>query len=886
MAAAPADSLADIRPRLRRDVLYARTADGVVFHHADGGLRFTGGADFTLAARVVPQLTGGARLADICAGFPEEQRLRVRELIAALLDHGLARDHRPAPAAAGPAPAARAPRTGEQAADPPPADPPAADPPPARPRADGASPAVAAAGVDGAPPGAGAPRTVGAPAAEPLGTAVREHFAAQLAWLDQHAGDAERRFAAFRSAPVTVLGGGELAGWCVLSLLRGGSARIATEQEPDERVHAEAADLAARGCPAELARIPAGGVLPAGRADGGGGATGPRLLVVTGADAAARSHRLLAAGLPGHVTLLPVWTFGERVVIGPRSDAGAAGCFSCALLRLGGAVDAGAAAEVWREIAAEPDGPAVGEAALPGRPPRGPAAAMAGNLVGYEIFRALTGTAEAGDSGPAQSAARQVLIQDPASLDVVAETILPHPRCRLCAPAGPPPPPPAGPPPRLAVPPAATAESVQQDDGPPGELLRTSAALVRPHTGVFTRFDDEDLVQSPLRVTRLEVPLTAGGPRRIAAFDVHHLAGARQRALRAAAAVYVDHTVPAVPARPGPDAGTRVAPHRLAAAEGDGRPVREVAAWAEAVSLLTGARAQVPLAAARPFGAHNRERLVPPTRGGTGAGWTPGEAAGRGLLSALALDALRRALGGAEVTRLEPCPPDGDPAAAPRASALPELIFLTRCAAHLAVRVELLDLGEGGHSSAQVVLAREITVTGPPRWAVGCALDRASAAVAALRDLLGTIQLAGDPSAAPPGAGPGAVDAGDPFWPGLDARVLTPVGPAPPVAASGTGFDRIRARLRAAGRDALLLPTTPADLALGGLHTARVLLTDDGDRVGARGPAERPAPAPDGGPAGDREPAGRPGPAAAHAPAERAEDGEPTYPTEGRDARS
>lgn len=54
---------------------------------------------------------------------------------------------------------------------------------------------------------------------------------------------------------------------------------------------------------------------------------------------------------------------------------------------------------------------------------------MAGNLLGYEVFRIATGAL------PAETY-RQVLIQDLESLDVMAEPVQAHPRCGLCSGAG------------------------------------------------------------------------------------------------------------------------------------------------------------------------------------------------------------------------------------------------------------------------------------------------------------------------------------------------------------------------------------------------------------------------------------------------------------------
>ncbi|MFI9462453.1 TOMM precursor leader peptide-binding protein [Streptomyces xiamenensis] len=590
---------------------------------------------------------------------------------------------------------------------------------------------------------------------------IAERFAAQIAYVDHYADDARRRFAAFRATRVLVLGTGECAQWAQLSLIRNGAAAV-TAERVGGRVREEAAAL-----PVEVRE----GTDPAG-AD---------VVLVTGDDALIRTHALLAAGLPEGQRVIPVWTFGERVITGPRAAAGTSGCVSCALLRLGASVDAGAAAERWSEIAAG----AVAEPGTPGGGPlTGPVAAMTGNLLGYEVFRSATGALPAETDG-------QILIQDLESLDVVAEPLRPHPRCQLCGPTAPAADgPPQDLPDALTVARTATVESARDAEELVDRLNGLATALVRPHAGVFARYDDESLTQLPLKVARVEMPLgPAGGPRTIAAFDVHHLAGARLRALRTAAAVYVERVVPA-PLLPG---GPGTLPTLLAGAD------REVAAWSAVTSLLTKERAAVPAAALRPYGPHNRDRHRLTGSGGTGAGETPAEAAGHALLSALAQDALIRAVRG--TTRVGPLAPAEE-------DADPELTFLRTAAGRLDLAVELLDLGEAERSGAHVVLAR----AADGRWAAGADTGRRAAAVTALRDLLGQAQL------------PGA-DLGDPLLPDLAPGTVATTDTAAP-AAPDTTLEAVLDRLRAAGRDVLYTDTTPTDLRSGGLYTARVLLTE------------------------------------------------------------
>ncbi|MFF0054452.1 TOMM precursor leader peptide-binding protein [Streptomyces microflavus] len=616
---------------------------------------------------------------------------------------------------------------------------------------------------------------------EGLPEEIAERFAAQIAYVDHYTDDAAVRFARYRTTRVAVLGDDETARWCALSLLRNGCARIGTTT-PHDDVTAEAA-----GVGAQVDTLPAGPGVSWADLDG------YDVVVVTGPGAGARTHRLLAAGVPEGVTLIPVWPFGRRLVVGPLSTAASTGCWSCALLRLGSNVDPGTAAELWSEAAGAV--PPSGEALS------GPVAAMVGNLVGYEIFRLTTGALPAETDG-------QVLVQDLESLDVMAEPVQPHPRCARCAsldarePA-------AALPDSLALPVAPTVETARDAEALVEELNRVSTALVRPYTGIFRRYDDEELTQTPLKLSRVEVALGGGVRRRIAAFDVHHLAGARMRALYAAAEVYVEHVVP-LPVPDVPQQALRtLGPAALTTGGGTGA---EPTAWATATSLITKEPVRVPAAALRPFGPHNRDRAHLASRAGSGAGGSAAEAAGLGLLSALAHDALVRAVRG--TTRVSPVAADGSD---------PELVFLLKSAANLDIAVELLDLGEADRTSAHAVLAREAEgPSGQGRWAVGAGLSRRTATAAALRDLLGQAQLAAED----PGA---AVDLGDPLVGDLAAAAIAVGGESVAVEGAETTFEAVLDRLRSAGRDALYAATTPADLPSGSVATARVLLTVDGE---------------------------------------------------------
>ncbi|NKI44297.1 TOMM precursor leader peptide-binding protein [Streptomyces physcomitrii] len=728
MASASYEAVAATRPRIRRDVLFTETPEGVLFHNADGGFRLNAKSAYRFATLIVPHLTGENSVAQLCEGLGEAQRAMVGELVRTLYDRDFARDV------------------------------PAPDPDAAR---------------------------------TPLSADVARRYGPQIAYADHYADDAEARFARFRDTRVAVLGQDLVAEWAVRSLVRNGCAAIGTEAGLDlAAAEADAAEAQADGCPVQLVALPGEGAAhPASWA----GLDGWDVVLVTGETAPARIAALLRAGVPEGRRLLAAWSFGKDTVVGPLMSHGSTGCWSCAALRLGSNGDRGAAADLWSALAVPGSAP---HGAVPGRP----LAAMTGNLLGYEVFRLTSGALPPETEG-------RLVVQDTESLDVTAEPLLPHPRCPYCAEPEPVP--------------AADLTTADAASGPALPTLETAreaeelveelnsrTVLVRSRAGVFKRFADEPLTQIPLKTGAVELGLGHGPSRTVAAFDIHHVAGARLRALDAAARVYAEHVVPARDVVDAAEAGTRVEPGSLVLASGltTGGPVRHL----PAVSLVTKEPALVPAGAVRPFGPDNEDRRFERSSAGTGAGQDPAEAAVRGLLSALGHDALLRAVRGAAASRVPlPAPdavdePDGRDA---------ELLFLVRSAARLGIEAELLDLGEEDRSGVSVLLARH-----GEHWALGSESDRRTAAVAALRELLGAVQYAADEAGGP-------VDTGDPLLRDFDARTLTVSGTAPE-ADRGTplAWTEVLDRLRAAGRDAYAAATGSADLRAAGIHTVRVLL--------------------------------------------------------------
>lgn len=355
MAHASYQAVAATRPRIRRDVLFTETPDGVLFHNADGGFRLTAKSAYRFATLIVPHLTGEHSVADLCRGLGEAQRAMVGELVRTLYERDFARP-------------------------------------------------VTAPAEDGA----------GQRVPDPD---VARRYAPQIAYADHYADDAEARFLRFRETRVAVIGDDEVARWCAKSLIRNGSAVVGVTAGPDTpELDAEAAEAVADGCPVELRTLPP----TPGQEPAWSELADYDLVVVTGGRTApARVLPLLRAGIPEGRTLLPAWTYGSDAVIGPLMEHGTPGCWACAALRLGSAAGRGtaAAAELWSGLALP------GGFAAAGTEPGRPLAAMIGNLLGYEVFRATSGALRAETAG-------QLIVQDMASLDVTAEPLLAHPGAR------------------------------------------------------------------------------------------------------------------------------------------------------------------------------------------------------------------------------------------------------------------------------------------------------------------------------------------------------------------------------------------------------------------------------------------------------------------------
>jgi bacteriocin biosynthesis cyclodehydratase domain-containing protein len=477
------------------------------------------------------------------------------------------------------------------------------------------------------------------------------------------------------------------------------------------------------------------------------------------AELLAVNARCLAAG----VLLLPMTLLGTRAVIGPLVAAPDGPCWLCAQLRLTGNADPALAAEAWREVALGPLGGASGQPlALTETVAR-----MLGNTVAFELFRALADLPD--------DVTGSVVILDTTTLVAEREQLLRHPGCPSCPAA------------------AGTPTPI------PAELPERLERLVGRHTGLISGYSDDALHQVPVKTGALRT-----GRRELVAFDVDSVLAAR---LAAGLAVARDHASgmvdrhrlvhePAI-------ADRQVSAARLVT--WTGVPVAEPAddrPWLPAISLGDQRARLVPAAAVHPDSALNRHGAFERTPAGSAVGGSLAEVTDAGLDSLLAYLRLRDLVrGSAAVVPL------------PRAEAAgtdPRLAFLLDSADQLAPGLVLLETV--GPGPLHLHLARTEAV-----WAVGVGRSGPLAAIAAVRDVVGQLQLLHFEGR--------RGDLGPPLLPGFDPRADLAVATAERSRfdAGPTDTERLLAGLADAGLDALLVETTTTDLRAAGLVAGRVL---------------------------------------------------------------
>ncbi|MBM0274981.1 TOMM precursor leader peptide-binding protein [Micromonospora tarensis] len=90
----------DARPRLRGDVVWLPSEEGVYVRSAQAAMLLRGSSTYRLMSTISPYLTGDHSVSELCAGLPKAQSVAVANLVQALIDRGMAHDFAPPPEAA------------------------------------------------------------------------------------------------------------------------------------------------------------------------------------------------------------------------------------------------------------------------------------------------------------------------------------------------------------------------------------------------------------------------------------------------------------------------------------------------------------------------------------------------------------------------------------------------------------------------------------------------------------------------------------------------------------------------------------------------------------------------------------------------------------------
>jgi hypothetical protein len=497
--------------------------------------------------------------------------------------------------------------------------------------------------------------------AEGVDLAALEEFAEQASFLEHFGDKGARGFQRFRDARVVVAGDGELGGQVVDSLVRNGSAGARLILCDEHRLSL-GDDLAG----ADLV------CLAFSRAD-------PRSAV-----------RLAELCEARGIAYLPAWRLGNELLLGLIWEPATPNlpCWRCLWLRmLDNGVDG--AGEFWAGIA-------LGEAAIrPATPVSAPAAAMAGGILAFEVFRHLSGVAPS-------DLARSMIVLDLEHCTAFRENPAIHPCCYRHPAWG------------------EERSAVADPPKPAVALGPLQHHYVAPRTGIVTRFRDSALRQIPIATAAVEIAslpaaMTSDGV--VFGFGAEAMAEARVDALERAVARYALHMLRRIPpagAGETPAGAEVVPPSQLTSWLGlDGGGDRLNAGRQFGSALEGSAKWLVPLEAvaaspATPSGVH-----FEPAYDGVATGYSFNDAALRALVDAtghLAVQAVVRDGGS-----LSPVPPSA-------IDASERLRFFRRAAEDLGAPVDVYELATDVPVHVAVVVAggvleRRVTLRAGLTWA-------------------------------------------------------------------------------------------------------------------------------------------------------------------------
>lgn len=547
-----------------------------------------------------------------------------------------------------------------------------------------------------------------------LPEAVRRHFSSQIELIDHYVDRPIERFKTFRESHILLRGSGEAFTALALSLVRNGLQHLylLPDNEPSRYLpclEMETTILRQKGIETHIS-------CPASE-----NISDFDLVVYCADDSSYKEIvEIQNACLRERKKFLPAAFFGNQALIGPLVQPGVGPCWMCAQMRIAANASGEKSAAIWRELA-------IGhELSAWNTPLFTPQARNLGNGVGFELFKFLTGCLSS-------ETANGVVFHDLETLEAYQSTLVAHPLCPVCSSAE-------------------RENTVQQlDEVIKGqrdvqielgdEMLHLFQELLDSRTGIFQQFNDETLMQLPLKASRLSVgapasPLSPGFE--ITTYSAHTLLEARLAAITEA----VGHYANQLPDRrvmltaswnelkqSGKQA---IAPAHLSTWSGMALfEEQERYEWFPTRSLLTQELYYVPAAAIYPFSRLNQTGLFEKTLAG-GTTYTNFEGLlTAGLTSALAYEHIRQLMQGQNrVVRVEQTALDGIDA---------DLTFLLHNAQHFQRPFELLEALTS--SPLHLIVARTTDREEKPIIIFGWGLSAREAISQALLHLVGNLQF-------------------------------------------------------------------------------------------------------------------------------------------------
>lgn len=630
-----------------------------------------------------------------------------------------------------------------------------------------------------------------------LPDAVASHFHSQIEFIEHYTDHAQQKFHVFRESRLLLIGSGEAFLALALVLVRNGAGKLflrPTDAQTlyEEKVAQEVEVLRQSGIETKVSIAAAQAEelsLPADAYD----------LVIYCSDENSLSDiaRLNKRCIEAGIAFLPATIVSGKALIGPYVKPGGHPCWLCAQLRL--ATNSNDSQALWRNLA-------VGNAfACDETPFFSALARRVGAGLGFEVFKLRA-------SHLPSETENGVIIQDLETLEAYRAELLPHPLCPLCS--------------QQSVESAIQyllnlVEGKCDRELSLDDILQQSARYINPHLGLWNQFTDDDIVQVPIKASRLRF----GSPtalhlqaEEVTAFAIDSVLEARRATLYRAATEYAQHLADA--------RGMTRASYNELLHEGKSAiwieqfatwtggcpidPDRSIE-WIPAYSYMTQHICYVPAAAIFSCSPLNRGGLFEKTRAGSAAGLTFQEVFTAGLLSALAYEQLngtirgRNALVELDQELLQQEHPD--------------LAFLLHSAQRFAYPFAVLKVA--GDVPVHTILAVTLHGINPQIVTIGTALSATQAATNALLDLVGSFQLWQEEPRLP------AISM--PLFP-----TFTPyqyITPATTLQEQVTTLQQVVSYLQVKGDDILFVNTTASDIRATGTFISGAVLLARRERV-------------------------------------------------------